>query len=79
MLMRCLPAGAMKWLCGRQRVKRELLPMPSISLVVRGTQLWPPVPLPLLELPVLELLLALALDESLAEEAWPHEKVREPV
>jgi len=33
------PAGAVKWLYGLQRVKRELLPMPVMSCAVRVMQL----------------------------------------
>ena len=36
----------MKWLCGLQRVKRELLPLASIISAVKGVQLWLPEPDP---------------------------------
>ena len=57
----------MTWLCGRQRVKRVLLPALSISAVVRGVQLWGV----LLPLPVLAAALLDAVPEELClEVVW---------
>ena len=64
------PAGAMKWLWGRQRLNKVLLPAASTSAVVKRLQPWPLLP------PGLEGVLLGA--EVAGEEGLPGHRPQEP-